>query len=1120
MSITLSELVASYDELKGIQEILIKSRNDKNPKLSLEGLRGSGESFVINSIVKQTDGFNLIVLPDKESAAYQFNDLQSLMGEKNVLFFPSSYRFPYQDNQTDNTNILLRAETLELLSKRKSKCIVVTYPEAIVEKVVTKKLLRKHTLEIKKGEEYSIDFILDLLIDLEFERVDFVYQPGQFSIRGGIVDVFSFANETPYRIEFFGDEVDSIRTFDPSSQLSLAPHAKVSILPNVQTSMLKEQRESFMEFLTPSTAIWIKDFELTKQKIELEFSKAEEAFNKLSTKEIHLPPTELYVHADNFIQQIEIHPVFDISGKNQIKTSNHFVFSQNHQPSFNKNFDLLSEDLHNYQKQGYQLVLVANSAKQIDRIHRIFDDIEKDLVYTTLLTNLHRGYVDNQLKVLVYTDHQIFDRYHRFRLKEGFAKTKQTLTIKELTNLQKGDFVTHIDHGVGRFDGLEKIDANGKQQEALRIIYKDGDLLYVSIHSLHRIAKFTGKEGTHPSVNKLGTKAWSNLKTKAKKQVKAIAYDLIKLYAQRKSQKGFQFNPDTYLQHELEGSFIYEDTPDQMTATSDVKFDMEKEIPMDRLVCGDVGFGKTEIAIRAAFKAATDGKQVAVLVPTTILALQHYKTFRDRLKEFPITVDYINRFKTAKQQTETKKKLESGEIDVLIGTHRIVGKDIKFKDLGLMIIDEEQKFGVGVKDKLKTIKANIDTLTLTATPIPRTLQFSLMKARDLSIINTPPPNRHPVQTEIKSFNEETIRDAVYYEISREGQVFFVHNRIQNIQEVANLIKKLCPEVRVKAAHGQMEGKQLEKIMMEFIEHEFDVLVSTTIIESGLDIPNANTIIINNAQNFGLSDLHQMRGRVGRSNRKAFCHLICPPLATLPPDSRRRLRALEEFSDLGSGFNIAMRDLDIRGAGNLLGGEQSGFMADIGLETYQKILNEALKELKENEFKDLFAGEEEEPTGFVNDCQVDTDLAIMLPDDYVDNIEERLSLYRTLSDIETEAKLLEFEKDLIDRFGELPKQALALLETMRLRWLGKELGFDKIVLKMGRMFCHFPAVANANFAESPVFMSILDYIKINPRLMEMKQKGELLRVVFREVSSVQKAIYHLSRIASSGLVKSE
>ena len=794
--------------------------------------------------------------------------------------------------------------------------------------------------------------------------------------------------------------------------------------------------------------------------------------------------------------------------------SNTIHFNISPQPTFNKNFDLLIENLKDLKKQGFQTIIVSNQPKQIERIYAVFEDLEADVNFTTLDVSFNQGFINNDLKIACYTDHQIFERYHRFKLKEGFRKNKQALTLKEVYNLNKGDFVTHIDHGVGRFSGLEIIDVNGKPQEAIRLVYRDNDVLYVSIHSLHRISKYTGKDGTQPKLNKIGSPQWDKVKKKTKSKVKEIAYDLIKLYAKRKQEKGFAFSPDTYLQNELEASFFFEDTPDQLTTTEAIKKDMESDAPMDRLVCGDVGFGKTEVAIRAAFKAVADSKQVAVLVPTTILSLQHYKTFSDRLKNFPCNVDYINRFKSAKQITETVKKLKEGKIDILIGTHAIVGKRVEFKDLGLIIIDEEQKFGVGVKDKLKTLRASVDTLTLTATPIPRTLQFSLMGARDLSIINTPPPNRQPVQTEVIGFNEEILRDAISYETSRGGQVYFVHNRVQNIHEVAGMIQRLCPGVRVGIGHGQMDGKKLEKVMMEFINGQYDVLVATTIIESGIDVSNANTIIINQAQNFGLSDLHQMRGRVGRSNKKAFCYLIAPPMHTLPSDSRKRLEAIAHFTDLGSGFNISMRDLDIRGAGNLLGGEQTGFISDIGFEMYQKILNEALQELREEEFKDLFDKENEDLEGktFVQDTVLETDLELLLPDDYVNNVSERLSLYQELDNCKNEDDLNNFIKQLEDRFGDLPQPAIELCESIKLRWLAKQIGFEKLVIKSKKMIGYFVYKQDSPYYESPQFTKVLNFMQTNPKNCQMNERNHKLRLIFTGIDSVEKALKNLKQIS--------
>lgn len=1105
MSVTKSEFNAGFSVWPQVAELESHFKDFLNPLVHARGFKGSGSQFFIASAVKKMHGIHLVILNDKENAAYAYNDLQDVLGEDKVMFFPSPFKYPYQLETTDNTNILMRAETLDMIVKKPSWLMVVTYGEALSERVVTKKQLKKNILELKVGEETTIDFINELLYEYHFERVDFVTGPGQFSIRGGIVDIFSFANDDPYRVEMFGDEIDSIRSFDPATQLSLKNYKKIHILPNVQDQSLIEMREGFLDFLPGNSTVWLKDRVTTNEHIQKGFDVAKEAFSKLTKDSVQLSPEELYLNPEVFDYQLEKHKIIEYGGQYNSTPSLNITFNQKPQPTFNKNFELLVQNLHDNNDQGLTNFILSSQARQMERLHSIFEDLDKDVKFAPILQSAHEGFIDNDLKVACFTDHQIFERYHRFRLKEGFNKAKQALTIKDLTSLQKGDYVTHIDYGVGTFDGLQKIENNGKEQEAIRLIYRDGDILYVSIHSLHRIARFSGKEGTMPKINKLGTQTWKILKQKTKKKVKEIAYDLIQLYAKRKAAPGFAYNPDTYLQFELESSFIYEDTPDQETATQDVKADMEKPHPMDRLICGDVGFGKTEIAIRAAFKAVTDGKQVAVLVPTTVLAYQHYKTFKDRLKELPCTVDYINRFKSPKEQKVTLQGINEGKIDIVIGTHRIVGKDIKFKDLGLMIIDEEQKFGVGVKDKLKTIKENVDTLTLTATPIPRTLQFSLMKARDLSIINTPPPNRQPVETILKPFNEETIRDAIYYEVSRGGQVFFVNNRVDNIREVTGIIQRLCPEVRVGIAHGQLEGHQLEKAMYSFMEHEFDVLVATTIIESGLDIPNANTIIINNAHNFGLSDLHQMRGRVGRSNRKAFAYLMSPPMSSLTPEARKRMNAIEQFSDLGSGFNIAMRDLDIRGAGNLLGGEQSGFMSDIGFETYQKILDEAIQELKESEFKELFKDEEAEITSFVKDCQLDTDLEILIPSSYVRSVNERLAIYQQLSDVKKENQLIKFEKDLIDRFGEVPEETIHLINGVRLQWLAQKLGFEKIVLKNEKLLCYFVSNANSAFYQTNQFQYILQYVQMNPAKTQMKERKQRLYLVFEGVKSLEDAL---------------
>lgn len=1078
-------------------------------RIRLQGLCGSAPAFSIASAVEAHQGVHLVVVDDKESAAYFMNDLQSLLGTDKTVFFPRSYRHAYESERTDNANIQQRAEVLNTVGRRKNALVIVSYPEALSEKVVTRQHLKQNTLGIKRGDQLSIEFLNEVLQEYGFERVDYVYEPGQFAIRGGIVDVFSFSNDMPFRIELFGDDVDSIREFDPASQLSQRSMQRVTVVPNVQERLLRESREPFMQFLPEKTTVWFKDLTLSADKLDEEFKKAEKAFAALDSTVTRLGPGELYTRKIDLLQQLEKHPVVEFGAKSLKSPTAVFEYGQSPQPSFNKNFDVLIDNLQKNAKAGFTNLIASDQPKQLERLYTIFEDIGAEIEFTPINVNFHEGFIDSDLKVAVYTDHQIFERYHRFRLKEGFRKNKQALTIKELNNLQPGDFVTHIDHGVGTYSGLEKIDVNGKEQEAIRLKYKDGDILYVSIHSLHRIAKFTGKEGHQPKMNKLGSQAWQTLKKKTKKKVKEIAFDLIKLYAKRKKQKGFAFAPDSYLQNELEASFMYQDTPDQEKATGLVKQEMEAVTPMDLLVCGDVGFGKTEIAIRAAFKAATDSKQVAVLAPTTVLTFQHYQTFKARLRDFPVTVDYINRFKSTKQQKETLKKVKEGKVDILIGTHRIVGKDVEFKDLGLLVIDEEQKFGVGVKDKLKTMKVNVDTLTLTATPIPRTLQFSLMKARDLSVINTPPPNRYPVQTEVVQFNEELIRDAIAYELSRRGQVFFVHNRVQNIEEVAGMISRLVPDARVAIGHGQMDGKKLEDVMMAFMDGEYDVLVSTTIIESGLDISNANTIMINKAHNFGLSDLHQMRGRVGRSNKKAFCYLMCPPKSHLTSEARRRLDAIEQFSDLGSGFNIAMRDLDIRGAGNLLGAEQTGFISDIGFEMYQKILDEALRELKDEQFSELFADDEEHT--FVADCALDTDLEILIPDAYISEITERLVVYKDLSNVPDEAGLQVFEGNLRDRFGAVPQATKALFDAIRLQWLGRTIGFEKILLKQGKLIGYFLKNQDSAYFQSAAFSAVLEWMKYHPAEARMRQKADKLSLVFEDQNSIQQALKTLRKL---------
>ena len=1081
-------------------------------KIHWKGTLGSAKGIFSSAVAQQCPGHHVFILNDKEDAAYFLNDLQGLYPEdQRLVFYPASYKVPYQLEEVDNANVVARTEALKKLSGQ-DNCWIITYPEALFEKVLTKKKLVSNTMKIEVGKTYSIDFINELLLDYHFDRVNYVYEPGQFSIRGGIVDVFSYASDTPYRIEFFGNEVESIRTFNAADQLSISSHQFFSIVPNIQGKMILDGMDSFFQYLNGDITIWIDSVERAKQTLKNEFEKAQKIYDSLDQEIKKTVPSDLFINDKDLVLNFENLKLVEMGTTSYFENASPINFELIPQPSFNKNFNLLIDDLVKNQKNQFKNYIFSNQAKQIERLYQIFEDIGGDVAFTPIHSALHEGFICKTLKIVCYTDHQLFERYHRFRLKEGFRKAKQALTLKEIYNLQKGDYVTHIDHGVGQFSGLETIDVNNKKQEAIRLIYKDGDVLYVGIHSLHRISKFTGKEGSVPKMNKLGTQSWNTLKSKTKKKIKELAFDLIKLYAKRKNQPGYSFAEDTYLQNELEASFIFEDTPDQYKATKDVKKDMESQTPMDRLICGDVGFGKTEVAIRAAFKAVADSKQVAVLVPTTILSLQHYRSFKERLSEFPCNIDYINRFKSARETTKTIQKLKSGEIDILIGTHAIVSDRIKFKDLGLMIIDEEQKFGVAVKDKLKTMRTSVDTLTLTATPIPRTLQFSLMGARDLSIINTPPPNRQPVLTEIITLNEETIRDAISYEVSRGGQVFFVNNRISNIQEIAGMIQRLCPGVRVGIGHGQMDGKVLEKNMLDFIKGAYDVLIATTIIESGIDISNANTIIINNAHNFGLSDLHQLRGRVGRSNKKAFCYLIAPKFSLLSSEARKRLEALVQFTELGSGFNIAMKDLDIRGAGNMLGGEQSGFISEIGFEMYQKILNEAMKELRDDEFKELFNERTtDQMTTYSEDCIFETDYEVRIPDYYVNDVSERLSLYQELDRIESMEKLKEFEERMKDRFGTIPKEVKELFFSFELRWLAQKIGLERLVIKSEKLVGWFIADSNSPFYQTEVFTDLLKRIMNMGQGYRLIQKQDKLRLVIEPITNIRDAYKKLDAL---------
>ncbi|MFN5336924.1 MAG: transcription-repair coupling factor [Bacteroidota bacterium] len=1091
----------------------------------IKGLSGSLDMVLLASYFQKLGGVHLILAQDKEEASFLNSDLQQLLGSEEYRIFPGSYKRPYHYDEVDNANVLIRAEMLNQLAEhRDTPRIVITYPEALYEKVINKRSLVENTFTAKVGESIDMGFVAEILSSYDFERTDFVYEPGQFAIRGGILDVFSFSHEYPYRLELFGKELERIRTFDPESQLSIAEKDSISLIPNVQTKLLQEVRQSFLQFLPEHCLLWIKDYQLTLDVMDECFQKASKTFELLGaqskTENLLLPPEALFDTGKQFSEASEHFTRIEFGRQFYLKPEESFRWDSQPQASFSKNFDLLVADLVAHEKEGFVNLITAENEKQSDRLQDIFQELDPTLQVQNMRLGLREGFVDKQLKIVCYTDHQLFERYHRYKTKNKSTASK-ALTLKEIKALHPGDYIVHVDYGVGRFAGLEKVEVGGKLQEAVRLIFRDDDLLYVNIHSLHKISKYAGQEGQVPSMSKLGSPDWENKKARVKKQVKDIAKDLIELYAKRRSAPGFAFSKDSVLQVELESSFLYEDTPDQAAATAAVKADMEKSYPMDRLICGDVGFGKTEVAIRAAFKAVNDRKQVALLVPTTILAMQHFQTFKERLANFPVKVDYINRFRSAKAISAIKEQVKSGEIDILIGTHKIVNKDIAFKDLGLLIIDEEQKFGVKVKDQLKNFRVNVDVLTLTATPIPRTLHFSLMGARDLSVIATPPPNRQPVTTEVQTFQEEVIRDAVSYELRRGGQVFFVHNRVGEIDSIANLILKLVPDARVVGAHGQMDGDKLEKVMVDFIDHHYDVLVSTNIIESGLDIPNANTILINRAHMFGLSDLHQMRGRVGRSNKKAFCYLLTSPLSGLTIEARKRLQTLEEFSDLGDGFKVAMKDLDIRGAGNLLGAEQSGFITDLGFEMYHKILDEAVQELKENEFAALFETDLKEKVQIlVPDCTIETDLELLIPESYVANISERLGLYSKLDNLQKEEELLTFEASLLDRFGPLPQPVLDLMETVRLRWKAELLGIEKLVLKTGQMKCHLLPSSKESYYTSPIFGSIMKFVQTHARSCKIKEHKNRLLLSIDEVTSIQKAQHLLEEMKSMEFKKKE
>jgi transcription-repair coupling factor (superfamily II helicase) len=1129
----LDNLLAQYKDNPRIFQIADRLTMSQPQRLFLKNLYGSSPEFVITSIFQHSACEQLnhvVVLNDAEEAAYFHNTLENLTNALDLFYFPSSFKNRKNFRLLNSSHVMLRTEALTKISAGGNKKILITYPEALFEKVVLPKTLSGNIISIKTNDTLNVNSLLELLVDLGFTRTDFVYEPGQFAIRGGILDIYSFGNEKPYRIELFGNDVDSIRIFDPETQLSERKLLQVNIIPNVETQFETGDKVSLFEFLPENTICWVQDWDVIKDKIttqeedlELYITNVQPQAKKPDADEEVLEKTNItkddFVFTEEIEKQIATRHIAEFGGRNTMPAglTHEIEFTTKSQPSFNRQFDLLIKDLKSWETKKYSIYIFAENPRQLERLHSIFTDLKVEIQFVPVAISIYKGFIDEDVKAVCYTDHQLFQRYHKYKVKQAYNKSK-ALTLRTLRELQPGDYVTHIDHGVGVYSGLQKLEVNGKLQEAVRIIYKDSDILYVNINSLHKIAKYTGKEGSVPKVNKLGSDVWNKLKEKTKVKVKEIAFDLIKLYAQRKAQPGFQHTPDNYMQTELEASFIYEDTPDQSKATADVKRDMEAPSPMDRLICGDVGFGKTEIAVRAAFKTCIDGKQAAILVPTTILAFQHYKTFKERLKDFPVTVDYLNRFKSAKEKKETLKRLEEGKIDIIVGTHALLGKEIKFKDLGVMIIDEEQKFGVAAKEKLKTLRTTVDSLTLTATPIPRTLQFSLMGARDLSIINTPPPNRQPIQTEVAVFNEDFIRDAIYYESERGGQVFFIHNRVQGLAEMSALIQRLCPDLSIGYAHGQLEGHELEERILDFIDKKYDVLVCTNIVESGVDIPNVNTIIINNAHHFGLSDLHQLRGRVGRSNKKAFCYLVGPPMSTLPTDSRKRLQTLEQHSDLGSGFQIAMRDLDIRGAGNMLGGEQSGFMAEIGFEMYQKVLDEAIKELKRTEFRELFKNEIQQQDDFVHDCTIDTDLEILIPDSYVESITERLSLYTRLDNCENEEELVAFHSEMSDRFGPIPQQVEDLFITVRCRRLAVEIGFEKMTLKDETLRCYFINKNDSPYFESVLFKNVLDYLQTGTNKARLKQTGKNFLMVVEEVKDMDTMHRFLARMAKAVVPK--
>lgn len=1174
----LSELIQLFQHHPGVKA-LERCWTEQNPLVFLDGLQGSAAPVMLAATAQEAQGLYVVVMNDEEEAGYFYNDLRQLLGDAAVLFLPSSYRRAVKYGHRDAANEILRTDVLSKLTRLMAKSekgdknlalFVVTFPAALAEKVASPKAMDEQTLTLSVGQEQDVTVFVKALEELGFKRRDYVYEPGEYALRGSILDIFSFASEYPFRVDFFGDEIESIRTFEVQTQLSQEVCSTISIVPDVESETAVGSLVPITDYLPPHTTIVAKDLPFVGEVVNRIFEEGfaqqavaeQAATSEMELAEVHerFSAAHQLVKGDALLRAFDVLPQWVIASNTNKATeealSKKWVkvgFHTRAQPLFHKNFDLVLEQFERHAAEGIHTYVLADSDKQNERLQDILSELQlrtrKPLtaamvaaeggddraavadevtehfpkLFTPVHLTLHAGFEDETGKIALFTDHQIFDRFHKYALRSDHARNaKIALTLKEIMLFEPGDYVVHVDHGVGQFAGLVRIPgADGAMQEVIKITYQKGDAIFVSIHALHKVSKYKGKEGEPPRLSSLGTGAWEKLKGRTKEKLKDIARDLILLYSRRRQEQGFAFSPDGFMQHELEGSFPYEDTPDQLKVTQQVKADMERPRPMDRLVCGDVGFGKTEIAVRAAFKAATDNKQVAVMVPTTVLALQHYKTFVKRLKDFPVRVDYLSRARTPAQTKALLKDLAEGKIDIVVGTHKLIGKSVKFKDLGLLIIDEEQKFGVSVKEKLRQLKVNVDTLTMSATPIPRTLQFSLMGARDLSVINTPPPSRHPIQTEIHTFGHEIIADAINFELSRNGQVYIVTHRISSLSNIESLIRKHVPDARVVVGHGQMEPSKLEQVIVDFVNHEYDVLLSTTIIENGIDVPNANTILIDNAHHFGLSDLHQMRGRVGRGSRKAFCYLMAPPLSLLPDDSRRRLQAIENFSDLGSGIHIAMQDLDIRGAGNLLGAEQSGFVADLGYETYQKILAEAVAELKNEEFGELFADElaqqnsAELGDSFVAECNVDCDLRAYFPETYVPGASERMLLYRELDGLATDDEITAFRKRLQDRFGTLPDEAEELLRVVPLRRLGRRCGAERLVLKAGSMTLYFVANAESPFYKSQVFQRVLDFA-MHPAQMRRCELGEkkgkrFLRI--KQVPSVEAAVKVLDYIVS-------